>query len=409
MQDIARAWYLRPQDLPADVHRGGLEATVGYKPERDSGTFSYAAHAVTVAVDPEIGDVEILDYVVVEDGGKLVNPMVVDGQIYGGLAQGIGTALYEEMPFDENGQPLAVDLRRLSAARADRSPRAATRSYGDAGALHAVRRQGPRRGWRDRAARRDRQRRQRRAERALSAELLCSPITPRRVLEAIAAGKRRKRSALVKPVDFDYARPRRLDDAIALLAESGERGKVLAGGQSLGPMLNMRLVQPELIVDITALDELKQAGKAGDHLVLGACVTHADIEDGRVGDVTNGAMRAVAARHRLSRGAQSRHHRRQPDQCRSRRPTGCRRCRRSAPKSSLRGAGGARTMAAEDFVTGALETALPSDELAGGDPRARAFRRRAMGLLQGLPQDRRICPRDRRGAARPLRATCSAR
>ena len=108
IQDIARAWYLRPQDLPADVHRGGLEATVGYKPERDSGTFSYAAHAVTVAVDPEVGQVEILNYVVVEDGGKLVNPMVVDGQIYGGLAQGIGTALYEEMPFDTNGQPLAT-------------------------------------------------------------------------------------------------------------------------------------------------------------------------------------------------------------------------------------------------------------------------------------------------------------
>ena len=60
-----------------------------------------------VAVDPELGDVEILDYVIVEDGGKLINPMVVDGQIYGGYAQGIGTALYEEMPFDSAGQPLA--------------------------------------------------------------------------------------------------------------------------------------------------------------------------------------------------------------------------------------------------------------------------------------------------------------
>src|SRR5262249_55040947 len=105
----------------------------------------------------------------------------------------------------------------------------------------------------------------------------------------------RTRSARVKPVDFDYARPRRLADAVALLAESGDRGKVLAGGQSLGPMLNMRLVQPELVVDITALDELKRAEKIGDHLVLGACVTHADIEDGRVSDVTNGAMRSVAA------------------------------------------------------------------------------------------------------------------
>lgn len=107
LQEVAQIWYLRPQDLPAHVNPGGLEATVGYKPERDSGTFSYGAHAALVAVDPEIGNVEILDYVIVEDGGRLVNPMVVDGQIYGGAAQGIGTALYEEMPFDASGQPLA--------------------------------------------------------------------------------------------------------------------------------------------------------------------------------------------------------------------------------------------------------------------------------------------------------------
>ena len=81
--------------------------TAGYKPERDSGTFSYAAHAATSPSIPRLGDVEILDYVVVEDGGMLVNPMIVDGQIYGGIAQGIGTALYEEMPFDAHGQPLA--------------------------------------------------------------------------------------------------------------------------------------------------------------------------------------------------------------------------------------------------------------------------------------------------------------
>jgi len=108
--EIARVWYLRPQDLPAHVNPGGLEVTAGYKPVRDSGTFSYGAHAALVAVDPEIGDVEILDYVVVEDGGRLVNPMIVDGQIYGGVAQGIGTALYEEMPFDTSGQPLASTL-----------------------------------------------------------------------------------------------------------------------------------------------------------------------------------------------------------------------------------------------------------------------------------------------------------
>jgi aerobic carbon-monoxide dehydrogenase large subunit len=61
-------------------------------------------------VDPETGGVEILDYVVAEDAGVLVNPMVVAGQIMGGTAQGVGSALFEEMPFDAQGQPLAATL-----------------------------------------------------------------------------------------------------------------------------------------------------------------------------------------------------------------------------------------------------------------------------------------------------------
>ncbi len=108
--DVACTWYRRPQDLPADVDRQGLEVTAGYKPRRDDGTFSYAAHAAVVAIDPNFGNVEIIKYVVVEDGGVLINPMIVDGQILGGAAQGIGTALYEEMPFDESGQPLFSTL-----------------------------------------------------------------------------------------------------------------------------------------------------------------------------------------------------------------------------------------------------------------------------------------------------------
>ena len=128
LAEIAHTWYRRPQDLPASVDPRGLEATIGYKPGRDTGTFSYAAHVATVAVDPETGDVEILDYVIVEDGGKLINPMVVDGQIYGGFAQGVGTALYEEMNFDSAGPAARVDLRRLSSARTNGSSRAAAAS-----------------------------------------------------------------------------------------------------------------------------------------------------------------------------------------------------------------------------------------------------------------------------------------
>jgi carbon-monoxide dehydrogenase large subunit len=107
MREIAEAWYLRPERLPPDVDLGGLETTVGFRPKVDTGAFSYASHAAVVAVDPEIGAVEILDYVIVEDCGTLVNPMVVDGQTLGGAAQGIGTAMYEESPYDAGGQPLA--------------------------------------------------------------------------------------------------------------------------------------------------------------------------------------------------------------------------------------------------------------------------------------------------------------
>ena len=110
LAEIAHAWYRQPQRMPKDVDPAGLEVMVGYKAQRDTGTFSYACHACAVAIDPELGTVEILDYVICEDGGVLLNPMVVDGQILGGLAQGIGTALYEEMPYDSEGQPLASTL-----------------------------------------------------------------------------------------------------------------------------------------------------------------------------------------------------------------------------------------------------------------------------------------------------------
>jgi carbon-monoxide dehydrogenase large subunit len=108
--DVGCAWYIRPDQLPDDVDRGGLEATGAYKPQVDTGLFSYASHAAYVAVDPETGIVEILDYAICEDCGNMVNPMIVDGQTIGGAAQGVGTALFEESPYDENGQPLASTL-----------------------------------------------------------------------------------------------------------------------------------------------------------------------------------------------------------------------------------------------------------------------------------------------------------
>jgi carbon-monoxide dehydrogenase large subunit len=105
--EIAEAANIRQEHLPAGVDPL-LDVTSTYEPKETGGVFSYGTHAVVVAVEPDTGVVEILDYAVSEDCGTMINPMIVDGQVQGGIAQGIGTALYEEIPYDEMGQPLAT-------------------------------------------------------------------------------------------------------------------------------------------------------------------------------------------------------------------------------------------------------------------------------------------------------------
>ena len=104
--EIARTAHIR-QDLLPDGTDPTLEETAVYEPEITSGVFSYSTHAAVVSVDPETGDIELENYAIAEDCGTVVNPMIVDGQICGGVAQGIGTALFEEIPYDEYGQPQA--------------------------------------------------------------------------------------------------------------------------------------------------------------------------------------------------------------------------------------------------------------------------------------------------------------
>lgn len=105
--EIAFTANVRQDQLPVGMDPL-LESIATYEPTESGGVFAYGAHAVTVAVDPDTGVVELLDYVVAEDCGTMINPMIVDGQVQGGIAQGIGTALYEEIPYDEMGQPLAT-------------------------------------------------------------------------------------------------------------------------------------------------------------------------------------------------------------------------------------------------------------------------------------------------------------
>ena len=106
--DVARLAY-RPAagTLPEGVDPA-LEATQYYDPP--PATFSNGTHLAVVEVDAETGQVDILRYVVVEDCGRMVNPMIVEGQLRGAVAQGIGNALYENFVYDETGQPLTTSF-----------------------------------------------------------------------------------------------------------------------------------------------------------------------------------------------------------------------------------------------------------------------------------------------------------
>jgi carbon-monoxide dehydrogenase large subunit len=104
--EVARLAYRPAAGTLPDGVDPGLEATQYYDPP--PATFSNGSHVAVVDVDPETGQVDVVKYVVVEDAGRMVNPMLVDGQVQGAVAQGIGNALYEDFVYDDSGQPLTT-------------------------------------------------------------------------------------------------------------------------------------------------------------------------------------------------------------------------------------------------------------------------------------------------------------
>ncbi|TDH35179.1 carbon monoxide dehydrogenase [Pseudohoeflea suaedae] len=166
----------------------------------------------------------------------------------------------------------------------------------------------------------------------------------------------------MKPVNFDYARPKDVAGVISLIGDESRVVKILAGGQSLGPMLNMRLVQPDLVVDITGIEELRQVEDRADEVGIGGCVTHSDIEDLRVADVTRGALPKVAAgiayravRNRGTIGGSITHADPSADWISILSAIGA--------TVTLRGPDGVRSLAVEDYMLGALEADLRLGEL----------------------------------------------
>lgn len=119
LQQIALEAHLA-KNLPKKVEPG-LSATSVFEPTNF--TFPFGTHICVVDVDPKTGAIQILKYVAVDDCGKVINPLLVDGQIHGGIAQGLGQALLEEVVYDEEGQILSGSLMDYALPKAEDLPR----------------------------------------------------------------------------------------------------------------------------------------------------------------------------------------------------------------------------------------------------------------------------------------------
>ncbi len=166
----------------------------------------------------------------------------------------------------------------------------------------------------------------------------------------------------MKPAPLTYTRASSLDHAVEILASAPAEARVIAGGQSLGPLLNLRLASPAHLIDISRIEELCRTSVEGADLAIGPCVTHAQIEDGEVPDVTRGLMRRVAhgiayraVRNRGTIGGSLAHADPAADWVATLWALGA--------SLKLRGHGGERTLKVDHFVTGPLSTAIDPGEI----------------------------------------------
>jgi hypothetical protein len=258
-------------DLP-DGLEPNLEAQVTYDPPNFS--WPFGTHICTVEVDVETGHVQVLQYVAVDDCGNQVNPLIVEGQVHGGVIQGLAQALFEEAVYDDRRQPQERLARRVPRARRQRrtpltlghtitpSPtnQLGVKGIGEAGTIGA-------------------------APAVINAIVdalsglgvtdVVMPASPHTVWKTIQAAPR---SQQVIPAAFDYVRAGSAAEAISLIGQHGDEAKFLAGGHSLLPLMKLRLASPSVLVDIGRVSDLSYIRDAGDHIAIGALTRHMDVE-----------------------------------------------------------------------------------------------------------------------------------
>jgi CO/xanthine dehydrogenase FAD-binding subunit len=242
-------------------------------------TFPFGCHIAVVEVEKETGKISLKRIIAVDDVGNVINPMIVEGQIHGGVVQGIGQALFEGAEYDENGQLTNASYMDYCMPRAEDFPMFETASQvtpcphnplgvkgaGEAGTIGA-------------------------APAVVNAVIdalwsgghrvkdIRMPLTPERVWRAMQNNWRMKifNFKFYDTSVFDYQKVKNIDEAIAALSNGGS--KILAGGHSLLPAMKLRLSQPSKLVDIADIADLKGIKEEDGEIVIGAATTHANIE-----------------------------------------------------------------------------------------------------------------------------------
>ena len=353
MAEISGAAHIPPKELPADIEPG-LEESSFFDPENF--VFPFGAHACVVEVDAETGKVAVVDYYAVDDCGPAINPMLIDGQIHGGIAHAIGQALYEQVVYDDEGQLVTGTFVDYALPTAAELPSFNTDRTETPSPIELARREGRGRGGHDRGhPGRDRRRARRaRAARRVGAGHAAHADAG---LRGDPGGPSGRRPAMITAA-FDYEAPETLDEAVRMLVENGDEAKLIAGGHSLLPLMKLRLAAPALLVDLRRVPGLHGIQRENGSWRIGAMARHADLQDTPELGVVSHAAGLIAdqqVRNRGTIGGSLAH---------------------GDPASdmpavllalegelSAQGPGGLRTIAAGEFFQDYLTTSLSPDEV----------------------------------------------
>src|SRR5262249_49425554 len=259
----------------------GLKEGAFYDPTNF--TFPAGCHICEVEVDPQTGESEIVAWTAVDDFGTVVNPMIVEGQVHGGIAQGVGQALLEGAVYDKDGQLVTGSLMDYCMPRAHDLPTLRVDMTKTASPSNPLGIKGCGEGGRvaraDRGAGSGHQRHHRR-DRQRGFGNACDRADG---VAGIAEGQQQTQGGIgaLTMYAFTQHRPATVRQAASLLAKQ-EEAKLLAGGHTLIPTMKLRLAGPKHLVDLSKVEGLTGIEMNGRSLIIGAMTPHVDVQTSAV-------------------------------------------------------------------------------------------------------------------------------